>query len=51
MKKKTVEKICDEHIGQVINYMKITGLQVSVILNFSKSKLDWRKVVLTDYDK
>lgn len=45
---KTVEKIIDEHIGQVLNYLKITGLTAGVILNFKKPKLEWKKVVLED---
>lgn len=43
---KTVEKITDVHIGQVINYLKITGLEVGLILNFKHPKLEWKKVVL-----
>ncbi len=43
---KTVDKIIDEHIGQVLNYLKITGLEAGVILNFKHSKLQWKKVVL-----
>ncbi len=43
---KTVETITEEHMGQVINYLKITGLQVGLILNFKHPKLEWRKVVL-----
>ncbi|MGA7878122.1 MAG: GxxExxY protein [Desulfoferrobacter sp.] len=45
---KTVDKVIDEHIGQVLNYLKITGLVVGVILNFKKPKLEWKKVVLED---
>lgn len=43
---KTVEKIIDAHIGQVLNYLKITGLEAGIILNFKHSKLEWKKVVL-----
>ncbi len=43
---KTVEAITDEHIGQVINYLRITKLEVGLILNFKKAKLEWKKVVL-----
>ncbi len=43
---KTVEKIIDAHIGQVLNYLKITGLEAGVILNFKHAKLEWKKVVL-----
>ncbi len=44
---KTVESIHDEHVGQVINYLRITGREAGVILNFKHSKLEWKKVVLT----
>ena len=44
---KTVENIADEHIGQLLNYLRITGMNVGIILNFKHSKLQWKKVVLT----
>ncbi len=44
---KTVETICDEHLGQILNYLKVSGLQSGLILNFKKPRLEWRKVVLT----
>ena len=31
---KTIEKIGDSEKGQMINYLKITGLQVGLIINF-----------------
>ena len=43
---KTVKKITDLELGQVLNYLKITCLKVGVILDFKKTKLDWKKVVL-----
>jgi GxxExxY protein len=45
---KTVEAIVDEHIGQVLNYLRITGLEAGVILNFKYAKLQWKKVVLQE---
>ena len=45
---KTADAITDEHVGQVINYLRITGHQAGVILNFKHSKLEWKKVVLTE---
>jgi GxxExxY protein len=44
---KTVESICDEHIGQTLNYLRITGLEVGLVLNFKHSKLEWKKIILT----
>ena len=43
---KTIDRITDVERGQVINYLKITGLRVGVILNFKHSKLEWERIVL-----
>ncbi|HPC57689.1 MAG TPA: GxxExxY protein [Kiritimatiellia bacterium] len=43
---KTIDAITDHEIGQVLNYLKITGLRVALILNFKHSKLQWKRVVL-----
>jgi len=43
---KTVEKITEIHIAQVINYLKITGKKLGIILNFKNSKLEYRRIVL-----
>ena len=45
---KVVENICDEHIGQVINYLKISGCYLGLILNFRHSKLEWKRVIYTE---
>ncbi|HKL20923.1 MAG TPA: GxxExxY protein [Tichowtungia sp.] len=43
---KTVDAINDDHRGQVLNYLKITGLKVGLIINFKNPKLEWERVVL-----
>jgi GxxExxY protein len=43
---KTVERISDHDIGQMLNYLKISKLQVGLILNFKYAKLQWKRVVL-----
>ena len=45
---KVAENICDEHIGQVINYLKISGCSLGLILNFKHSKLEWKRVIYTE---
>ena len=45
---KVVENICDEHIGQVINYLKISGCSMGLILNFKHPKLEWKRVIYTE---
>ena len=43
---KVIDTIGDHEVGQMMNYLKITGLQVGVILNFKHSKLEWKRVVI-----
>ena len=43
---KTIERIGDHELGQMLNYLRITGLNVGLIVNFKRSKLEWKRVVL-----
>ena len=43
---KTIERITDHERGQMLNYLKTTGLRVGVILNFKHAKLEWVRIVL-----
>ncbi len=42
---KVIDHITDQEIGQMLNYLKITGLPVGLILNFKNPKLEFRRVV------
>ena len=43
---KVIEQITDHELGRMTNYLKITGLEVGIILNFKRAKLEWKRVVL-----
>ena len=43
---KVIEAITDHERGRMINYLKITGFKVGVILNFKHAKLEWERIVL-----
>ncbi|MCO5273839.1 MAG: GxxExxY protein [Flavobacteriales bacterium] len=43
---KVIEKIGNNEKAQIINYLKITGLRVGVLLNFKHAKLEWQRIVL-----
>jgi GxxExxY protein len=43
---KVIEKITDHEIGQVLNYLKITGLKLGLVLNFRRARLEWKRIVL-----
>ena len=42
---KSVEKIIDAHIAQTLNYLKATSLRLAIILNFSREKLEYKRIV------
>ena len=43
---KTVEKLISAHVGQVLNYLRASNLHVGLLLNFSKPKLEFRRVLM-----
>ncbi len=43
---KTIDTITNHERGQVINYLRLTGLKLGLILNFKKAKLEWERIVL-----
>lgn len=42
---KVIDRITDHEVGQMLNYLKITGLPVGLILNFKRSRLEWKRVI------
>jgi len=46
---KAVQKICDEHRAQLINYLNVTGLEVGLLVNFGHyPKLEYERIVNTE---
>lgn len=43
---KCVSSFCAEERGQVMNYLRATGLRVGLLLNFKKPKLEWERIVI-----
>ena len=43
---KTIDRIGDHEIGQMLNYLGLTGRRVGLILNFKRAILEWKRVVL-----
>lgn len=42
---KVIPKITDRERGQMLNYLKITGLRVGLIMNFYHPRLEYERVV------
>ena len=43
---KAVKSLADEHVAQVLNYLKVTGIRVGRLVNFGAPTLEFRRVVL-----
>jgi GxxExxY protein len=47
---KCIDRITDHERDQTLNYLRITGLPVGLILNFKHAKLEWERIVLSTAD-
>lgn len=41
---KSVSRILPEHKAQVINYLKATGIEVGLLINFGNAKLEYNRL-------
>lgn len=48
---KTIDSITEHERGQMLNYLKITGHKVGLILNFKHARLEYERVALSAADK
>lgn len=45
---KAAKSLTDEHRAQLLNYLKVTKLQLGLLVNFgSHSRLEWERIILT----
>lgn len=44
---KVIDRITDHERGRMLNYLRIAGLEVGLILNFRRAKLEWERVILS----
>lgn len=43
---KGVSGIADEHIAQTLNYLKVSGNKLGLLINFGESSLKYKRIVL-----
>ncbi len=43
---KALKELTDKEVGQVLNYLKATGLHIGLLINFgSPGKLEWQRLI------
>ena len=42
---KCVASLTDEHYSQVINYLKVSGTKLGLLVNFSRNKLETKRII------
>ena len=43
---KTVERFAPHHTAQLLSYLKASGYRLGILVNFSKAKVEYRRVVI-----
>ncbi len=42
---KCVDRLTNEHTAQCLNYLKVSGRSVCLLVNFQNPKVDWKRIV------
>jgi GxxExxY protein len=42
---KGTKAIAEEHIAQVLNYLKVANKEVGLLVNFGESRLDYKRII------
>jgi GxxExxY protein len=42
---KCVDRFANEHTAQCLNYLRASGLQVCLLVNFQKPRVEWKRIV------
>ena len=45
MELKCVERLANEHAAQCLNYLRASGRQVCLLINFQKPEAEWQRIV------
>ena len=43
---KCAERLGNEHTAQCLNYLRVSGRPVCLLVNFQKPKVEWKRIVL-----
>jgi GxxExxY protein len=43
---KAVKTLLPEHEAQLLNYLRASNIRIGLIINFGKTRLDWKRMIL-----
>jgi GxxExxY protein len=43
---KCAERLANQHVAQCLNYLRASGLNLCLLVNFQNPKVEWRRIVL-----
>ena len=43
---KCVDRLVDEHLAQCLNYLKASGREICLLVNFQRPRVEWKRVRL-----
>jgi GxxExxY protein len=44
---KCVDHFAPEHLAQCLNYLKASRLPLALLINFQRSKVEWKRIILS----
>jgi GxxExxY protein len=42
---KCIERFSTDHVAQCVNYLRATGLQMALLINFQHPRIEWRRIL------
>jgi len=42
---KCTDRLANEHIAQCLNYLKVSGRTICLLVNFQKPQVEWKRIV------
>jgi len=45
---KAIKELTDEHVAQILGYMRASGIEHALLINFGSSKIEIRKYILNE---
>jgi len=48
---KTVERLTDAHVKQVLNYLAVSKLELGLLVNFGADSLEWKRLIRSQKSK